>query len=98
MSADRWSECPKCRIEFNKETDRRIKKAADAYGKVDRAEYARLLACVDEKREMPHMLREDFSIGQVDGSFAVEYFARCEVCDFKYVFKTTRDMLTEESK
>ena len=92
MSADRWSECPKCRVDLDVDSKRRAKKAADAYGKVSHDEYERLIADRDKPRKLATTLREDYEIGANEGELRISYHASCEKCGFAYSFKDARSM------
>ena len=88
MSADNWTTCPKCQIEVEAKTWKRVKKANEAYGKVDAAEYLRLLNHANEPIPEELSLREDYELGMgADGIFSVGYSCSCRQCGFSFTFK-----------
>ena len=81
MSADNWTDCPKC----GPESEAWDQKLAAAYGKVSAAEYARLVNAREE--EPGETLREDYQVGIRKGRFRVDYCASCTNCGFRFAYK-----------
>lgn len=87
MSANNWRICPQCRVSEQKRQDVAMKKAADAYGKVEAAKYDALLKDT-VARELDSDLREDWEILMGDdGEFRVRYRCSCDTCDFEFGFQ-----------
>jgi hypothetical protein len=88
MSADNWTECPKCSVA----PVSRKAQLAEAYGKVTAEEYERLLAAPEVQEERV-TLREDYYIGIRAGIFRVSYGASCGACGWRYTFEHRSDDL-----
>lgn len=92
MIADNWAKCPNC-IKIDR--DQKIKmrqKIDDSYGKIDQAEYLKLVEAANHEQQFRETLREDFQIG-IDpfGMFSVTFAARCDRCGFKFDFTNSKD-------
>jgi hypothetical protein len=96
MSADNWTDCPRCTKRIFDARETRIKEVRDSYGKVSADVFVANLA---EAEAMPKgqdednvTLREDYGLGITPENnavasklFYVTYSAYCTVC--KWVFK-----------
>ena len=81
MSADNWGICPKCIKAKNKRIE-------EAYGKVSRKEYERMLSEINKNDIGLRTLREDYEIyTDGDGIFSIRYSCRCSDCGFYHTFK-----------
>ena len=91
MSADNWTECPRC---SPPPPPSRKAQLAEAYGKVSIEEYERLKVApeVSEERET---LREDYHIGIHDRIFMVSYEASCTFCGWRHTFEHREDVVTK---
>ena len=79
MSADRQTICPKCKKAGED-------KLASAYGTMPEAEY---LALVKKSKDGYYNFSEYYKVGvNSDGTFGVNYSGYCNVCNFKYEYKT----------
>lgn len=88
MSIDNWSICPKCKVEANRQAEKRLKVAAESYGKVSSQEYRRLAAAADAPVNMRSTMRENYEMGVgEDGDFLVNYRASCTECDFDFEYR-----------
>lgn len=78
MSANNWTQCPKCR---------QIKEAARKvlYGKVSEEEY---LAVIQKPEDSEPTFREDYELGiDEDGLFEMRYSGGCRVCGLQYSYR-----------
>jgi hypothetical protein len=97
MSADRWSECPKCRNQTEIAIREIRQKAAKLYGTAEEQVYKELLSKADEMEvqleNMDCMLREDYELGtsEAGDKFEVRYSASCQAgeCDYEYSYTRT---------
>ena len=89
MSADNWAICPQCKASKLAVRDENKRKAEESYGKVDAAEYLRLLQVSSIAVKVEETMREDYEIGVDDeGVFHIGYYASCN-CGFKFEYKHT---------
>ena len=88
MSADNWTECPKClMIEEAKKNALKLK-AESEYGKIPRAEYLELVRRSEEQLNTEQTLREDYEFWtDQSGEFSANYICHCEVCGLEHTFK-----------
>lgn len=91
MSADNWAICPKCKKDDDEKWKIHEERLATSYGKMPVDEYMKLRAL--KKEEPETTLREDYDIGLYDGSFYVDYSAKCSCCDFEFNFKKEINIL-----
>lgn len=88
MSADNWGICPKCIRVKNKRIE-------EAYGKVPKIEYERMLEEI--KKPDVRTLREDYEIyTDEDGFFSVSYYCQCSDCGFCHRFKYSEQLTKED--
>ena len=93
MSADNYTECPKCRL--NAERDRRLleDRIKKSYGVVSAQEYHRMEKELENPIKPTGVLREDYSIGINTGVFKVDYIGTCAECGFSFKFSEKKDIL-----
>lgn len=95
MSADRWSQCPRCKAGRLAKAKAAQDKATAAYGKVPVEEFDRLrgevvaLFAVVEQDDMPsRTFREDWELTRPDeDGVSIRYSGACEVCDLTLTFE-----------
>lgn len=94
MSADNWTQCPRCLVTNKAKADELDKIASEAYGKVSAEKFDQLRQDAFSFRKaitldgnFTETLREDYEIGIQNGEFSVGYYAECETCGFKFEFK-----------
>lgn len=88
MSADNWTECPRCLQEEVKKKDELMAQADSAYGTIPKAEYLELLKKSGEPLKAEQTLREDYEFWtNPDGEFKASYRCHCDRCGFKHTFK-----------
>ena len=83
MSADNWTECPKCKIEQAKELK-------TLYGKVTETEYRARITELEDGDNYP--FREDYELGVYEEEFYVRYHGSCERCGFTVEFEHKEDL------
>jgi hypothetical protein len=92
MSANNWTDCPKCKRRRDVEAKAAMKKATDSYGKVSAEKYEANMrrALSIQGAELENSLREDYEIG-IDsaGGFLVSYRGSCTAdgCDFSFSYR-----------
>lgn len=87
MSADNWTNCPKCKIKHDSDSEAEKLELGKAYGKIPSDEYLSRFNEFKSPKPLDDTLREDYEIGIFKGKFSVDYSARCSVCGFKKSFK-----------
>lgn len=105
MSANNWTQCPRCAATEKAKAERLRAEADDQYGKVPAERWkqmdadARKAQVLVESDPGPdgYTLREDYELGIVNGEFYVRYQAGCSDCDFSYSF-TIEEPLTKGGK
>jgi hypothetical protein len=94
MSADNWTQCPRCYVTNQAKADEKDRIASESYGKVspeqfdvlrDEAKVFRKEITLND--DFCSTLREDYDIGISEQEFSVSYSGRCDVCGFKFQFK-----------
>jgi len=88
MSADNWRICPACKVRVDELNEARINAPGEAYGKVARDTYEKLLEAAKNLTKLDDTLREDYEI-RVDsnGIFHVDYLASCTDCNFSFRYQ-----------
>lgn len=96
MSADNWTQCPKCTKAQRDAAATRDRQLQEAYGKVSAAEYLKMatapLPTVTSKDMRTDTFREDYEIGVYEGVFEIDYGGECQKCGFKVVFNHKRSV------
>lgn len=88
MSADRYSQCPKCVKGFVAEKEEKHRKSAEAYGKVTPGEWKKLVKEAESLDEPEETFRENWWLGMSPlGEFSIEYYGECTECGFSFSFK-----------
>jgi len=86
MSADNWTQCPKCVQAHVKDVQKNEREVRKLYGVVNATKYAELQSALADlkAKKMPDTLREDWEIGISGNKYTVGYYARCQQCDFEH--------------
>ncbi len=94
MSADRWTQCPRCYVTNREHAAELDKIVAESYGKVPAEKFDELRNDAFSFRKgitsddnFTSSLREDYEVGIQNGEFSVGYSGRCDTCGFKFTFK-----------
>lgn len=94
MSADNWTDCPKCRAKAFGSLSNREQKHSESYGKIDAKKWVEnqrgIEAEWDELNSGKHFqtFRENYQIGvDCDGTFSVTYRGLCTKCGAEYKFE-----------
>lgn len=99
MSANNWTQCPRCYVTNLTKAKELDKAASEAYGKVpveqfdelrDKARSFREAIVTDDK--FSSSLREDWDLGIHKGKFYVSYGASCSTCGFEFRYKHEETM------
>jgi hypothetical protein len=95
VSADNWTQCPKCEAEARKRDVRRLAKIQAAYGKVTSEEFVRAInEFSPEAGSHDNNLREDYEQGMgKDGAYTVTYSCSCNTCAFSWKFSHTAQVV-----
>ncbi len=98
MSANRWSDCPRCKTKAEEDRANAVKEAEAAYGKLPAKEYTALAAKADKPLPFERdSLREDWEIRLTpEGKIKIDYYCSCEDCGLKFSLKREADILTSE--
>jgi len=97
MSADNWTNCPKCVRKAVNDFDKLEQKFSKAYGVVTEEEYGRLSEKVAAGvPRVEQTLREDYDVGIFEGVFRFTYCASCTKCGFKFKHKVEPIGFTED--
>jgi hypothetical protein len=86
MSANNWTECPRCRARVRQEIADRKRRAAEAYGTIPADEWK---ALDDAARLIPQptkTFREDWEIGVEGETLVVSYSGGCTECGLGVTF------------
>lgn len=93
MSADNWTQCPRCLKALGDEASKLEAKAALMYGEAPLDEFDKARAAATEARDLAQgteaaiTFREDWELGMVDGDeFYVRYSGACRECGFSHRF------------
>ncbi len=91
MSANNWTECPKCKRDKAANIKKLKSRHATEYGKIPLAEYQKIgeqITDLESESDGGETLREDYEIWiNKDGVFTVDYGCSCDRCKFKFSFK-----------
>jgi hypothetical protein len=97
MSADNWTECPVCQKAAEVRKEREKKEAEEAYGKVGRSVYAKLVEQAEKPIKLEDTMREDYEHGVLRGDrfhkkrdkecvFYIHYSCECKTCGFSFKY------------
>ena len=87
MSADNWTQCPKCKKSEENTKAALLEATKRDYGKIKASEYLELVKKAEAPIKMGDNLREDYYMSiSSDGIFEASYSALCERCGFKHKF------------
>jgi hypothetical protein len=99
MSANNWTQCPKCDIRLRAEADKKDQLVRDAYGKLPEDKFLRMRDEAHNFRKsltddvFAATLREDYEIGIYSELFEISYSSRCTTCGFAHSFKHTEKLI-----
>jgi hypothetical protein len=101
MSADNWTQCPRCYITNHAKADEKDASVRGQYGKVSEDQFLRLRdeaisfrkALFDS--QFCETLREDYEIGIQDGEFDIFYRGHCDTCGFNFSYKYNQKAVPE---
>lgn len=100
MSADNWTQCPKCLQSHDHRTAKARKVVANSYGKVSAECFMEMQAALDAENEKPKepTMREDYEQGTDDaGVYTVSYSCSCNECGFSWRYKHSQSVLGDAS-
>jgi hypothetical protein len=80
MSADRWSNCPRCLKRREDQTKRAVAILNEAYGKVSASEWLELKKELEITEPLEPSLREDWEITLTGDKLEIDYLCHCKVC------------------
>lgn len=86
MSADNWTQCPKCKVRLVKEHERLKDSTSKSYGKIPADEYIKNVKELPRLPLITESLREGWDIGIYGTDFTVSYKGSCQDCGFEFVF------------
>ena len=87
MSADNWTDCPRCAKNHEVAYGKRVAALEKAYGVVPVDEYMAMSGVVDRNVATgppKNTLREDYEVGVRDGKFICSYRCSCSMCDLAF--------------
>lgn len=87
MSADKYSICPRCQKNADVELEKRVAKAAKAYGTVSADEFITMAQEARTVKPLEARLRQDWEIGVDENHFSADFRCSCSVCRFEFKFK-----------
>lgn len=89
MSADNWTQCPRCLKRRAVEVENKTVAVDAAYGNVtvDQFDHLRSELANLKSDRVDETFREDWEIGLSDGEFFVRYRGSCGSCNLRYEFK-----------
>jgi len=89
MSADNWTQCPRCLKRRAVEVENKQTQLDASYGKVplDRFDSMRHELETLKTDKVDETFREDWEIGVFNGEFFVQYKGSCGTCNLRYEFK-----------
>jgi hypothetical protein len=93
MSADNWTQCPRCYVTNRSKANKLDREASESYGNVSVEKFDELRRHAESFRKsvttddnICSTLREDYGLGIRDGEFSVSFYASCKTCGFKFEF------------
>lgn len=92
MSANNWTTCPRCERRREKEQDRLIGEADEAYGKVSAEEYRQLRQKANDGPPLvKDHFREDYELFVIaEGVLTVIYHGWCQDCGYGVDYRHTQ--------
>lgn len=99
MSADNWTQCPKCAANKLAQLETMHRKLREACGNVDADKFLEMREKVSrfEAERPDNNLREDYEIGTYDsGVLDIDYHCNCNACGFGFSFRHSVNVLTGE--
>ena len=95
MSADNWTQCPRCLKRRGMEAENKAVQVDAAYGNVPVGEFDKLRSELADLRSYPidNTFREDYEIlGAEDGTVEVRYSGSCGTCNLRTEFKHSHEI------
>lgn len=95
MSADNWTQCPRCLKRRAAEVENKTTQVEGAYGKVPVEQFDRLRAELESLKSdrVDDTFREDYEIvGADEGFIEVIYRGSCGTCNLRTEFKHSHDI------
>lgn len=92
MSADNWTQCPKCLQAYTKQREESQERIRQAYGKLPPEDYNVLILDTALAPPDDDTLREDYEIGIHKEEFFVSYSGSCNVCGFSFGYKYKQEV------
>ena len=94
MSADNWTQCPRCLKRRAMEVENKETEVGAAYGNVTVERFDQMRAELESLKtdEVDNTFREDYEIGVFDGEFFVQYKGACGTCNLRHEFKYEQDV------
>ena len=94
MSADNWTQCPRCLKRRAMEVENKETEVGAAYGKVTVERFDQMRAELESLKtdEVDNTFREDWEIGVFNGEFFVQYKGACGTCNLRHEFKYEQDV------
>lgn len=88
MSADNWTQCPRCTETYHAECKRLYNEIDARYGQVPIEEFDEFRKQVEDfiQKGVDFQFREDYGMGVDEGTFYVEYRGFCRTCGLKFSF------------
>lgn len=90
MSADRWSECPRCKYLYDESVKEKINEIKSLYGKIPEEEYLQKYrdAKISLLKEFDTSMRQDYEFyGAENGVLNIRFSASCNECGFSWSYK-----------
>ena len=94
MSADNWTQCPRCVVRKKQRNAELTQKVKDAYGSMELEAWLSLRDATELEiaETVDNTFREDYEIGVFDGEFFVSYKGACGTCNLRHDFKYEQDV------
>ena len=93
MSADNWTQCPRCYVTNREKLAVLEKTASESYGNAPAEQFDRLredarsfCKAISSNGDFTETLREDYEIGIQEGEFYVSYGSFCQTCGFTFSY------------
>jgi hypothetical protein len=80
MSANRWSNCPRCLKRREDQAKRAVAILNEAYGKDSASEWLELKKELEITEPLEPSLREDWEITLTGDKLEIDYLCHCKVC------------------
>jgi hypothetical protein len=91
MSADNWTDCPRCANKDQRRYDKELEALNDMYGKVPKEVFIKAQKAIKPPKlpdERPYTFREDYEVyGAEEGTVNISYSGSCTECNLHLHFK-----------